>query len=77
MPRPARWSLWPGPSCDSSAALTPPTGDVRQVAKIQAAIEKAVDGIDRKPRLLVEEPSPFTRATTLAEAYGLEVCGRG
>jgi hypothetical protein len=58
-------------------ALTPPAADAQQVARIQATIEKAVDRIDRDPHLLVEESSPFTRATKLADAYGLEVCGRG
>ncbi len=73
--RPGLLRAWVRGGADRGADAA--CGDVRRVERIQAAIEKAVDRIDREPHLLVEEPSPFTRATKLADAYGLVVCGRG
>jgi len=58
-------------------ALSAPPADAQRVEKIEAAIEHAVDRIERQPHLLVEEPTPFVKATKLADAYGLDVCGRG
>jgi hypothetical protein len=58
-------------------ALTPPRGDTREVATIYDAVDHGFDRIEAKPRRLFHEPGPLARATRLAKAYGLEVCGRG
>ena len=62
---------------DKLRALTPPRGETRRVEKVYEAVERAVDRVDADPGSLVDEPSPFTRAARLADAYGFEECGKG
>ncbi len=58
-------------------ALTPPVGDVKRVAKIFDAMDAGWAEVEQHPSSLTEEPSPLAKATKLASAYGLQVCGRG
>jgi hypothetical protein len=58
-------------------SLTPPKGDAVAVTKIYDAIDRGFDRIEADPSVIDDEPGPLARATKLAKAYGLEVCGRG
>ena len=58
-------------------ALTPPSGDVKKVAKIYDAIDAGWAAVADDPERLTKEPGPLAKATKLASAYGFEVCGRG
>jgi membrane protease YdiL (CAAX protease family) len=58
-------------------SLTPPKGDAAAVTKIYDAIDRGFDRIEADPSVIDDEPGPLARATKLAKAYGLEVCGRG
>jgi membrane protease YdiL (CAAX protease family) len=58
-------------------ALPAPPQDAAKLAAIFRAIERGWDRVDEKPSVLFDEPGPLAKATKLASAYGLEVCGRG
>jgi hypothetical protein len=58
-------------------ALTPPSADVKKVAKVFDAIDAGWAAVADDPESLTEDPGPLAKATKLASAYGFEVCGRG
>jgi hypothetical protein len=56
--------------------LPAPKPDAAKLAAIYRAMERGWNRVDAKPSVLFDEPGPLAKATRLASAYGLEVCGR-
>lgn len=63
---------------DELRALKPPKGDAKKLRKIFAAVDKAVDRVERDPQsLLNQNENAFAEADRLTRRYGFKVCGQG
>jgi hypothetical protein len=58
-------------------ALSVPRKDADQLSAVYAAMQHGWDRVEAHPSVLFDVPGPLAKATRLASAYGLDVCGRG
>lgn len=57
-------------------ALSPPEGDEEEVGEIISELEEGVEAVEEDPSLLADGGGPaLQEATSLAQRYGLAVCG--
>jgi hypothetical protein len=63
---------------DTLRGLAPPEGEEDEIGTILAAVQDGIDAVEEDPEILADPKAAdeeFADASTLAEEYGLEVCG--